>query len=120
MTNANAKPTTTTITRHEIIGTNTVVFEAWEPYRNNSHSTITRLKGEAHGRIGTRRLPTELDALPAYSDERLAAVTGWQQDQYDEAYAAILDAFPFIEAEADSGEFTVHRSMGSIDVTYKG
>jgi len=56
--------------------------------------------------VGSRPLPPELDALPAYSDERYRAVSAWHAAQYDEAYAAIVAEYP----EAADGE----RSMGEI------
>jgi hypothetical protein len=105
-----------TIKSTKIIGTTITVYSAYEPAAHGlpgagwDHSTLTSEDGSDGflGRIGTRRLPAELEALPAYSDERLAAVGAWQEAQYREAYALILAAHP----EAIDGR----RSMGEIEV----
>jgi hypothetical protein len=90
------------VKRTRIIGTATVIYDAWEPTRlmdaTDGHSTICSGSDCARagwlGRVGTKRLPRELDALPANSTERLLAVRSWHAQEYDRAHAAILDAYP--------------------------
>ena len=66
-------------------------YSAWEPGRiTNTHTTITCLEEGWYGRIGTRILPAELEALPR-SDDRTIRVHSWQEDQYMEAYIAIRE-----------------------------
>jgi hypothetical protein len=95
------------IQQTRIIGTNVVVYSAWEPMAG--HSTMTTIDGAWWGRIGCRPLPAELDALPARSDERFLAVTEWHEAQYQEAYSAILAQAP----EARGG----YLKMGEITIT---
>lgn len=93
-----------TVARYRIAGTTAIVYTAWEPYAR--HSTSTRIDQRNMGRVGTRQLTDELDTLPAWSNERARAVGQWHGAQYEEAYAAILVAFP----EATDGL----RCMGEI------
>lgn len=99
------------IQKTRIIGMNLDVYSAWEPTEDHAHSTITTFEdyGPWYGRVATRRLTPELDALPAMSRERSEAVGRWHEAQYEEAYALILAAFP----EAANGR----RSSGHIDCT---
>jgi hypothetical protein len=102
------------VTATDIIGTGIRVFSAWEPSKigTGGHGTIRSFDGAApgwFGRVGTGPLPSDLDALPAYSDERIAAVSSWLLSEYDRAYAAIMEQHP----EAGSGR----RSMGQVEVT---
>lgn len=102
------------VTRTRILGTSIHVYAVWEESRGNQHSTITYTCTEFSpaGRIGTRRLPAALDALPALTDERIDAVTAWHAAQYAEAYAAILQAYP------EAGAPDARRSLGEIE-TYQ-
>jgi hypothetical protein len=90
----------------KIIGTNRVILSAWEP--DAGHSTTMHLDGIRYGRIGCRKLPGTLEALPAMSAIRSELVRGWHQAQYEEAYAAIIAERP----DVAGGE----RSMGEIEV----
>ena len=88
------------------------VYDAWEESGlMGPHSTIMSRDsfGESgpgwFGRLGCRRFPCD---LPAYSKERSDFVMAEFNRQYEEAYLAIVEAFP----EAAAGR----RSMGSIDV----
>jgi hypothetical protein len=108
------------IHRYNIIGTNLWVYDVYEPTaaprigNGFGHSTFTsnnmfsESKHAWFGKLGTRRLTPELDALPAMSAARSEAVQKFHNDQYDEAYRLIMEAFP----EAAKG----HRSMGSIEI----
>ena len=99
------------IRRIEIIGSTETVFEVYEPTTGvmaGDHSSITRIGDQWYGRLGTRRLTPELAALPAMSDERIAAVDAFHAEQYEEAYRLICSIFP----EARTGR----RSMGEISV----
>lgn len=100
-----------------IIGTDTKVYEAWEPDDGGrtadstlslfGHSTITSIDGQWYGTIGSRRLPQAMDDfLPKRSQLRSDRVACWQQNQYNEAYTYIETAYP----EAKNGRY----SMGSI------
>lgn len=95
-----------TVVRYGITGTDLTVYTVWEPYAQ--HGTSYRLDEANVGRVGTRRLPADLEALTAYSSERSKAVGAWYAAQYDEAYAAIVTAFPeAADGRRDMGEITV-------------
>lgn len=106
--------TNTNITIHKTRGfAGYVAYSAWEPYAG--HSTLMHIDGVRVGRVGCRPLPTELDALPAGSDERYARVKAWYAAQYAEAYAAIEDAHPGAAgADRDMGEITISLRGGSL------
>jgi hypothetical protein len=88
------------IRRTQIIGSPSVIYTAYEPSvlfarePGEGHSSTMTLDGRAMGKIGTRRLPADLDALPAYSAERSRAVGEFHRRQYEEAYSLIERAFP--------------------------
>lgn len=86
------------------------VVSVWEPTTTgpSGHSTIRHIEGRPFGRIGTERLPAELDALPPRSEERYAAVKAWHAARYERAYAMIESAYP----AAIGG----HRSMGEVRI----
>lgn len=106
------------VARYNIIGTNTWIHCVYEPTGRDvpgqtsgrrpwSHSTVTY--GQRYGMTGwlgllvTRDLPDAIAGLPAYSDERSAAVRGYQTAQYDEAYALIELAWPAARGGRRSG-----------------
>ena len=92
-----------------ILGTNHLTFDAWE-HTKDEHSAITYFKGEGwRGRVGTKRLPKHLEALSAYSQDRLRKVKAWQEQEYNRAYRYIEKAFPEIKGEG-------RRSLGQIDL----
>lgn len=96
------------VKRYQIIGTDTHVHGVWERMGGmGSHSTITTVNGEWYGRIGTRRLPAWMDALPAMSAERSRIVGEWHDAQYAQAYEMILAAFPEL--------IPTRKSMGEIE-----
>jgi hypothetical protein len=102
---------TTQIRRTQIIGTNIVVFSAWEPsVLMGAHSNLTSDgNGNWIGRIGTNRnLPSEIETLPPGSDARIDAVRGWYDAQYERAYNLIITAHP----EAANGT----RRSGEIEI----
>jgi hypothetical protein len=98
------------VQRFRILGTTTWVHQAWAPVATlvgAPFTTLTHFDDGWWGKLSTERdLPPELDALPALSDERYAAVRAWQDARSEEAYALILRAFP----ETVGG----YRSMGEI------
>lgn len=99
------------IQRTPIIGTTCVIFSVWEKGQiTGTHSTITTINGEWYGRVGTERLPADLDALPAYSNERAAAVRAWQLRRYERAYDII--AHSEYGHEAMNGRY----SMGQVEI----
>lgn len=88
---------------YHIIGTSAMVYAVWESYAG--HSTYRHSdEGVKMGRVGSRELPADLNALRG--EARYSAVDAWHAAQYAEAYAAILEVYP----EAAPG----HRSMGDI------
>lgn len=98
--------------RYRIIGTDQFEYRALRPTANGQYrgySSFSRAGDVLCGEVGTELLPEDLDALPAYSQERLQAVTAWQAARYAEAHAAILEAFP----EAAQGT----KSMNGISLT---
>ena len=100
------------IDKYSIIGTNVIVYQAWEPSGVfGAHSTITTIDGKWYGRIGTRWLPPYLENMLAGSLERIQTVSKWLKDQYEEAYKLILQVYP----EASSGM----RTMGEIEAYWK-
>ncbi len=101
-----------TITETRIIGTTTLVFAAWEPLERTdagySHGTSRTIDGERFGRIGTRALPEDLNALRG--EERIRRVGAWQESQYQEAYTAIFAARTELrraDLRADMGEIEI-------------
>ncbi len=98
-----------TTQRTEISGTDTRVFSAWEDY--NGHGEMRTIGGSTMGRIGTRRFPCDLAAMPAFSAERSESVQDWYEAQYQEAYAVILDSWPHLGM---NGGCDARRSMGEI------
>lgn len=96
------------VTRTRIIGTDTVVYAAWEQMAGHSTMRFFEDVSAYMGRIGTRQLPVELYTLPAYSDERYERVTEWQTNEYARAYAAIEEAYPHTTGSRRSmGECTI-------------
>lgn len=99
------------VKRTRILGTNAVSFTALVPSALASgHSTLTSFDDGTGwwGQVGTDRLPAELAALPGGSDERIARVREWHEEQYKLAYDLIIAAYP----EAANGS----RSMGEITI----
>ncbi|MDP2730341.1 MAG: hypothetical protein Q8O55_07655 [Dehalococcoidales bacterium] len=100
------------VNKYNIIGTNLVVYNAWEPSSiTGKHSSITTVDEKWYGKIGTSHVPPALDALPAGSDERIKAVHAYFEEEYAEAYRLIVEAFP----EAATGT----RDMGDIEILHK-
>lgn len=99
------------ITRTQIIGTDIAIYEAYEPTSWGfagapRHSSITRIDGRTYGRIGTRDLPEELEALPR-GEERYELVRAWQRTEDERAYVAIIAAHPSLtNARRSSGSIT--------------
>lgn len=90
-------PDGTIVQRYRIIGTNETVYRA---YRRTSgaHHSIMYVGAACYGDVATERPPADVDALPARSAERYAAVMKWYAGRYDEAYSLIFQAYP--EAKA--------------------
>lgn len=82
-----------------------VIYSAWEPA--DGHATTTTIAGRCYGRVGSRRPPAAVEALPADSHERQRAVLAWQRAEYERAYRLIESAYgPLV---------TARRSMGAIE-----
>lgn len=98
------------VERYRIIGTNHFEYRALRPSPGYQgyHSFLT-VDGVTCGYVGSENLPADLEALPAYSQERRQAVEAWQAARYAEAHEAILEAFP----EAAQGT----KSMNGISLT---
>lgn len=88
----------TVIQKYNIIGTDGWTFEAGVPvesFAECGYKSFTRSEdGRLLAILGSECLPKDLDALPAYSDERSAAVKSWHDGIYANAYAKIVEAFP--------------------------
>jgi hypothetical protein len=102
---------TFTVRRTRIAGTNCHVYTVWESSAlMGPHSTITsNPAGGWFGRLGTRRLPNAVDAIPV-GPVRFVAVDCHHAAQYRLAYAAIRTAFGAIEGRADMGEIEEYLS----------
>lgn len=93
------------VQKTRIIGTTCDVYSVWEAYAD--HSTLTFDNHVQLGRVGCRKLPSELEALKPMSDERYNAVKAWHLAQYSEAYTLIRAAYPevdFSKAKCDMGQ----------------
>lgn len=86
----------TTVTRMQIIDTGSTVYEAWEDDSAGNHSTVMTIDGRRMGKVATRSLTPELDALPARSQERWDAVKAFHVSLYTEAYVEICKAYPHL------------------------
>ena len=83
------------VRRYRIIGTRSIVYDAWEPAQPaDGHSMLTGHGGQWWGQIGSGPLPAEVDALPAWSDARSRAFRAWQRREHARAYTLILRVFP--------------------------
>lgn len=103
---------TRAIIRTNIAGTRVQVFSAWAPdgHGNPSHSTVRYIGDALYGRIGTERLPEEIDRLPRSSAERSEAYNAWRQETCREAYELIRRAF--LGPDAIDGAFG--HDMGEV------
>lgn len=77
----------------------------------HSHSTLHAFNDHAFlGKVGTRILPANIDALPV-GPERSAAVDAFHHQQYEMAYGAIIATFPEAAAgRRESGEVAVYNA----------
>ena len=95
------------VEKNQLVGTETLVFSAWE--EADGHRSLQFASEGMEGRLGTERLPEELDALEPYSEERLNRVSEWYEDIYERAYKEIISEHPELENVGN-------RSMGKITV----
>ncbi|MGE5571096.1 MAG: hypothetical protein ACM3S5_18835 [Rhodospirillales bacterium] len=111
------------VRRFNICTTRTWVYAVYEPtelagHDDDAHSTVTTFEGHVGrlsdgrstnwwGRLGTRGLPSDINALPV-GEARSNAVAAYHDKQYALAYRLILAAFP----EAADGR----RDMGEIEI----
>jgi len=97
------------VKRFRVIGTQTVVYQAWEPSGiRGRHSSVTTVDGQWYGKVGTDPDPALYDHLPV-GDERSRNLQQAYQERYAVAYQAIIEACP----ETADG----HRSDGEIEIT---
>ncbi len=105
------------IRQTRIIGTDRVIFSAWEPTAlmarvGAGHSTITH-DGERGwlGRIGTSALPAEIDPIPVGPARSFAGRRGSNEHEHRRAYRALIGAHPELndcrDARFDMGEIEV-------------
>lgn len=88
------------------------VFSAWEPtqmklqgpHGPETHSAIAFFDDGAYGKVGSRGLPESIERLQGGSPERISACRAWRAGQREEAFRAILVAFP-AAAEGQRDEF---------------
>ncbi len=98
---------TLAVQRVPIITSTTVVFSVYEITENfpYDHSTVTSFSERDiegwWGRLGTRRLPKAINDIPV-GEERFAAVKTFQRFQHEEAYRAIVTAYPELESNQDA------------------
>lgn len=108
-----------------ILGTREVVITAWEhdqPTKENNfhnHSTITHFevdgKVQRFGKVATRELPDDLNALPAGSDERIRAVQHYHSELGREAEIAIHAALPETRLLSINSYGEIEVILGSIE-----
>jgi hypothetical protein len=96
------------VRKYRIIGTNMVVFDAYERQDETTHATtITFWDGEKWGRIGTDPDVSKFKHITA-GEKRSQAVQDAYGAEYLRAYQDILEIFP----EAEAGQYY----MGEITV----
>lgn len=80
--------------RTNIIGTRLWVYKVWEhsSVLDGGHSTITSFGRDWYGRIGTRRITQEINAI-AVGPVRFKACDEWRREQARQAEALIHEAF---------------------------
>ena len=87
----------TVVRKYKTIGTCHWTFEACVPVESFSESGFSSFSRSEDGQLlatlGSECLPAGIDALPAYSDERLVAVRAWRDQVYGNAYGQITEAF---------------------------
>ena len=69
------------IQRYNIIGTTNMEHRVWEysgHILDNNHSCITFIDGVLYGELHSRRVPADLDKLPAWTNERVQAIQAWR------------------------------------------
>ncbi len=88
-----------------------VTLVAYEPSSfMGPHSSIFSIDDQWFGKIGSRELPEDLEALPARSEKRSKAVKTWQMAQYKEAYDAIIAEHPeAVEGSRLMGDITIKQ-----------
>lgn len=102
-----------------ILGTCSIVLSAWEAmkFKSYSHSTITTFeidgKAQWYGKVSTRNISDELNALPAYTEERYQAVKAHYAELNRESEMVIKATFP--ETQSTLFNSTVN-SFGEIEV----
>lgn len=79
------------VNMYRIIGTNVVMFVAYEPSTYEDHSTITHHNGALLGEVGCRRYPGN---EPYGSKERIDRASKWYDENRDRAKYLIRKAFP--------------------------
>lgn len=88
----------TVVRKYKTIGTCRWTFEAAVPVESFSESGYSSFSRGEDGQLlailGSERLPAEIDALPALSDERSLVVRGYRAVCCGRAYAKIAEAFP--------------------------
>ena len=84
------------VQRYNIIGSDQMIFAAYThaPLFGAYSTTASGPDGKSVGQIGSERLTPELDALPAFSDERSQAVQAFHRANCAAAHRFILQAFP--------------------------
>lgn len=95
-----------------VLTTRMIVLSVYEDLDKNppkfySHSTLMRADdGDQYGKVGTRVLPPELDALPAMTGVRSNACLRFHNAQYEAAYAEVYARFPELKlmSEVKSAE----------------
>lgn len=103
------------VRHHDIIGTRSRIYTAWEPTTPyGEHQTIRRIDGAYYGQVGTKRMDdAELAGMEYGSVARIAAVKKHYDREAGRARAAIFAAYPHLLA-------TDHKVRGCEITTMEG
>jgi hypothetical protein len=68
------------VQRYQILTTNRVCYDVWEPGAyHETHTTLRTIEGRVYGDVTTRTLPDELELLPAWTTLRIEAIHAYQK-----------------------------------------
>lgn len=94
----------------KLIGCRVSFISLWEISPEMTHSSIMHTvkdgKVTTWGEVKTGALPKEIDALPAMTDERIAAVRKWRKEKHAFCYDLLRKMYPelsdtFIEKDGE-------------------
>lgn len=100
------------IRAYSIIGAPRVVVSVWEPF--DGHGSMVRVEGETWGRVGTARLPKDLEAMPT-GEDRYNAVSDWYRSEWGRAHFVMEDLGIGNRRDMARGELTARPSEVNLD-----